>query len=366
MTTRRSALQYLLATGATIGAGLGRAQNTQPAGASIRRDVDYKRIATEEAYSTAEIIDLYRSLLATNPADEPGFAAMWGTFLNRDQDFFDQLFSLGERRLEDMDSMATDMHVLSLTAPGVQVFDADTATSVARSTNDQLAQACRDHPTRFAGLATIAPQDPRRAAQEIERGIKSLGLHGVIVSSHTKGEYLDEQKYWEILEAAEANDAAIYIHPRTPAPSMLQPWLARGFHGPLGGFAADVYLHTLGIITSGAFDRFPNLKIVIGHLGEGLPYFMYRLDYMQGQARGLQRRISDYLKDNVYVTTSGMAWEPAIKFAQATMGAGHVLYAMDYPYQFDAEEVQITDELAISDQDKKKLYQLNAEKLFHL
>ena len=193
-----------------------------------------------------------------------------------------------------------------------------------------------------------------------------LGLNGVIVSSHTKGEYLDEPKYWEILEAAEAHDAAIYIHPRTPAPSMLEPWLARGFHGPLGGFAVEVYLHVLGIITSGAFDRFPNLKIVIGHMGEGLPYFMYRLDYMQRQARGLERRISDYLKDNVYVTTSGMAWEPAIKFAQDVLGTRHVLYAMDYPYEFEPREVQITDELAITDEAKLMLYQTNAERVFHL
>ncbi len=312
------------------------------------------------------MIDLYRAELAKSPADEPGFVAMWGAFMNRDPDFFDQLLSLGERRLADMDLTGIDMHVLSLTAPGVQVFDAATATAVARDTNDQLAEACRNYPSRFAGLTAIAPHDPRNAALEIERGMTELGLHGIIVSSHTKGEYLDEQKYWEILEAAEAHDAAIYIHPRTPAPAMLEPWLERGFHGPLGGFAVEVYLHTLGLITSGAFDRFPNLKIVIGHMGEGLPYFMYRLDHMQRQARGLERRISDYLKDNVYVTTSGMAWEPAIKFAQEVMGTGHVLYAMDYPYQFEPHEVQITDELAISDEAKLKLYQTNAERVFHL
>lgn len=366
MASRRTMLKYMLASGAALNMRFGFGQNPRPAGVSIRRDVDYKRIATEEAYSTREIIDLYRSLLASNPVDEPGFQAMWGAFLNRSQDFYDQLLSLGERRLSDMDSMGTDMHVLSLTAPGVQVFDAETATSLARDTNDQLAEACRNHPTRFAGLTTVAPQDPRRAAREIERGMTELGLNGIIVSSHTKGEYLDEQKYWEILEAAEAHDAAIYIHPRTPAPAMLQPWLARGFHGPLGGFAMEVYLHTLAIITSGALDRFPNLKIVIGHMGEGLPYFMYRLDYMQRQAGNLERRISDYLKDNVYVTTSGMAWEPAIKFAQDVMGTNHVLYAMDYPYQFDAEEVVVTDELAISDEAKRKLYQTNAERVFHL
>lgn len=366
MITRRAILEYVAASTAVLAGCSARAQNRTPAEASIRRDVGYRRIATEEAYSTPEVIALYRSLLERKPADEPGFVAMWGAFLNRKQDFFDQLLSLGERRLSDMDRMGTDMHVLSLTAPGVQVFDPATATSLAQSTNDLLAEACRRRPTRFAGLTTVAPQNPSAAAREIERGMTRLGLKGVIVNSHTKGEYLDDQKYWDIFEAAEASDAAIYIHPRTPAPSMLEPWLARGFHGPLGGFSMEVYLHTLGIITSGALDRFPNLKIVIGHMGEGLPYFMYRLDYKQGQARGLQRRISDYLKDNIYVTTSGMAWEPAIKFAQEVLGTGHVMYAMDYPYEFDAEQVVVTDELAISDEAKRKLYQLNAETVFHL
>lgn len=366
MTTRRAILKYAVASAALLHAAGAGAQNRTPPEASIRRDVGYRRIATEEAYSTPEIIDLYREFVAENPADEPGDVAMWGAFLRRDPDFFDQMLSLGERRLADMDLMGTDMHVLSLTAPGVQIFDAATATLLARSTNDQLAEACRNYPTRFAGLATVAPQDPRNAAREIERGMTTLGLKGVIINSHTKGEYLDDPKFWEIFEAAEAHDAAIYIHPRPPSAAMLQPWLDRGFHGPLGGFSMEVYLHVLGIITSGALDRFPNLKIVIGHMGEGLPYFMYRLDYKQGQAGTLQRRISDYLKDNVYVTTSGMAWEPAIKFAQEVLGVGHVMYAMDYPYEFDAEQVRITDELAISGEDKQKLYQLNAERVFHL
>ena len=365
MATRRSVLQYMTAAGVLLKAGAAAAQSRSMLPNGIARDVPYQRIATEEAYSTPEVLQLYRQLIDRNLSNDPGFVAMWSGFFRRDQDFFEQLQSLGDRRLSDMDSMGTDVHVLALTAPGVQVFDAPTGTAVAQSTNDQLAEACRNHPGRFAGLTTVAPQDPASAAKEIERG-KSLGLKGVIVNSHTQGEYLDGERFWPIFEAAEALNAPIYIHPSTPAPSMLQPWLERGLHGPLGGFAAEVYLHTLRIIASGAFDRFPDLRIVLGHMGEGLPYFMYRLDYMQGQAPGLERKISDYLKDNFYVTTSGMAWEPAIKFAQEVLGAERVLYAMDYPYQFDAAEVKITDDLAISDHRKMQLYQLNAERVFSL
>jgi 2,3-dihydroxybenzoate decarboxylase len=179
-------------------------------------------------------------------------------------------------------------------------------------------------------------------------------------------------KFWELLEAAEANDAPLYIHPRNPAPAMLQPYLERSLEAGILGFAADVALHTIAMITAGVFDRFPNLKLVIGHAGEGIPYMLYRIDYMQRvvrEGRGakkLERRPSDYMRDNIYITTSGMAWEPAIKFAQQTLGVEHVLYAMDYPYQADPNEVLAMDAMDMSDADKKKFFQGNAERLFDL
>jgi len=310
------------------------------------------------------------------PPDDPGFLSMWrGIGSNRR--FMDRLQDLGEGRLHDMDAVGVDVQLLLLTAPGVQVFDAAAGTALARACNDQLAEACRRHPGRFAGLAAVAPQAPAAAARELERAMHELGLKGAVINSHTRGEYLDDRKFWPLLEAAEALDAPVYIHPTPPPNPLIGPYLARGLEGPLAGFAAEVYLHVLAIITSGALDRFPKLKLVLGHLGEGLPYFLYRLDYMQhhaerpdlrGRAEGtkLERKISDYLRDNVWVTTSGMAWSPAIRFAQEVLGADRVLYAMDYPYQFDKEEVDATDALDISDEHKKMLYQTNAETLFNL
>ena len=336
----------------------------------------YQRIACEEAFITPELTRALWDLVENNPPDDPGFISMWRGIGSTKQ-FMARLQDLGEGRLRDMDSVGVHKQVLMLTAPGVQVFDAATGTALARSTNDQLAEACRRHPHRLAGLTVIAPQDPAAAARELERGMRSLGLKGAIVNSHTHGEYLDAPKYWAIFEAAEALDAPIYIHPTPPPAAMIGPYLARGLEGPLAGFSAEVYLHTLAIITSGALDRFPRLKIVIGHLGEGLPYLMYRLDYMQHHAarpglRGnkegtrLKKKISDYMRANIYITTSGMAWAPAIRFAQEVLGVERVLYAMDYPYQFDQDEVIATDAIPISDADKKMLYQTNAEKLFSL
>jgi 5-carboxyvanillate decarboxylase len=336
----------------------------------------YQRIACEEAFITPDLARALWDLVDNNPPDNPGFISMWRG-IGATEQFMARLQDLGEGRLRDMDSVGVDKQVLMLTAPGVQVFDAATGTALARSTNDQLTEACRRYPDRLAGLTAIAPQDPDAAARELERGVHTLGLKGAIINSHTRGEYLDDPRFWAIFEAAEALDAPIYIHPTPPPAPVIGPYLARGLEGPLAGFSAEVYLHTLAIITSGALDRFPKLKIVIGHLGEGLPYLMYRLDYMQHHAARpglrskkdgtrLRKKISDYLRENIYITTSGMAWAPAIRFAQEVMGVDRVLYAMDYPYQFDKAEVDATDALEISDADKKKLYQTNAEELFCL
>ncbi len=339
----------------------------------------YHRIATEEAFAPPEILDQYRALLRSRSYNDPGFESLVGFYLEntnpRITAVIARMTDLGDLRLRDMDQTGIARQILSLTAPGVQVFDAPTAVSLARSSNDFMVDAIRKHPDRFSGLAAIAPQDPAAAAKELERGVRSLGLKGAIVNSHTHGEYLDDQKFWPIFEAAEALDVPIYIHPNTPSPAMIAPFLERGLDGAIFGFAVETGLHILRIIVSGVFDRFPNLTIVIGHLGEGLPYWLFRIDFMHNRmvtanryasVRKLQRKPSDYVKENIYVTTSGMAWEPPILYAQSVLGVDRVLYAMDYPYQFVPEEVAVTDNLPISDIDKKKLYETNAVTVFNL
>lgn len=333
--------------------------------------VPYRRIAAEEAWITPEIIKAYRDLLARQPTDEPGFISMWGRFLGIGGILLDRLLDMDEMRIAEMDASGIDVQLLLLTAPGVQVFGAADAKAFAADSNDQLVEAIRRHPDRLAGLAAIAPQDPPAAARELQRAVNTLGLKGAVINSHTKGEYLDDPKFWEIFEAAEALDVPIYIHPRSPSPAMLQPFLKRGMDRALMGFGVEVAMHTLAIITSGALDRFPNLKIVIGHAGEGLPYWLYRIDYMQQHNRAtfmpvLERLPSDYLRDNIYVTTSGVPWAPAITMAQSVLGMDHVLYAMDYPYQYQPCEVAMVDALPISDADKRMFFQSNAERLFRL
>ncbi len=339
----------------------------------------YRRIATEEAWAPRELIDMYRRELADKSIDDPGFHSLWGFFAGASERanlLVDRIQDLGEKRLADMDATGIDMQILSLTCPGVQLFDTATATALASRFNDELAEGVLRNPTRFAGLAAIAPQDPQRAAQELERSVSKLGLKGAIINSHTHGEYLDDPKFWDIFAAAEALGVPIYLHPNTPSKAMIEPFLARGLDGAVFGFSVETSLHTLRIIVAGVFDRFPRLQIVLGHLGESLPYWLSRLDYMHSiitrtnrygaAAPKLAKPLSAYLRENFHYTTSGMGWTPPIMYVHQVMGADRLLYAMDYPYQFVAEEVIEQDNLPLSATDKHLFFQGNAERLFSL
>ncbi len=338
----------------------------------------YLRIATEEAWATAELLDGYKKILEDGSYDDPGFISLWGHYAGNltDRPLFirDRLPDMGERRIKDMDDTGIARQILLLTSPGVQVFDRDTAVGLARDSNDQLEEAVRKHPDRYTGLAAFAPQDPAEAAREIERSVK-LGMKGAVVNSHTHNEYLDDPKFYAIFEACEHLDVPLYIHPQTPSRQMIQPFMERGLDGAIFGFAVETGLHLLRIVVAGVFDRFPKLQIVVGHLGEGLPFWLYRLDYMHAAGMKanryksiapLERKISEYMQQNVYVTTSGMPSVPSIMLCQQVLGIDRVLYAMDYPYEFVPEEVAMSDALPISDNDKLKFFQTNAERVFNL
>ena len=254
-------------------------------------------------------------------------------------------------------------------------MDKTTAVSFSRLANDQLAEAVRRHPTRFTGMIAVAPQDPGEAAKEIERGVTKLGMNSVIINSHTQGEYLSDSKFWDIFAAAEAHDVPIYLHPNSLPRNMIQPFQECGLDGAIYGFGVETGLHALRIITAGVFDRFPKLQMIIGHMGEALPFWAYRLDYMHRatvasnryeSVKPLKKKPSDYLRENFYITNSGVAWEPAIKFTQSLIGVDRVLYAMDYPYQYAVEEVVAMDNMQMSAQDKKKFFQSNAEAVFKI
>jgi 5-carboxyvanillate decarboxylase len=339
----------------------------------------FKKIAIEEAFATPELFDEWRKLLAGNSQKEPGFRKLYGSFLNNPatKDIRDRLLDLGMGRLSDMDRHGIDMQILSITTPGIQVFEKKKAIALAKRSNDRLAEVINTYPDRYAGLAAVAPQAPAKAARELERAVTDLGMKGVIINSHTQGEYLDRPKYWELFETAQALDVPIYLHPRTPSPEMIKPFLSYGLEGAGWGFAIETSTHAMRLILSGLLDEFPKLKFVLGHLGEGIPFWLPRIDSRFAnktwtdidaleRVKQRQRKPSEYFLDNFVIATSGVNWSPALTFALSVLGADRILFAIDYPYESTALAVEGIDSMPLSDRDRQKIYRTNAEKLFKL
>ena len=381
---RRSMLKAALAGSAMLGTsalnanslGAKHASGSSKPGSS---NTNFKRITVEEFFMTPELAYAQQKLLSTNPQDEPGFTKFWGTLMkelasNANSGAIERIMDIGELRIAAMDRSGIDMQLLSVASPGVQVYDAKQGGALAQSINERLYSAVQKNPDRFAGLATIAPQDPNAAARELDRAVNQLGMKGALVNSHTKGEYLDEEKFWPILAKAQELDVPIYIHPRTPAPDMVKPFQKYyGLEAAAFGFPMDTSLHVLRMILGGVFEEFPRLKIVIGHMGEGIPFWLPRIDHkmelfhgIQAPARKLNKLPSEYFHENFWITTSGMNYEDPFMLAHKVMGPDKILFAVDYPAEEAEEPIRMMNAAAISDEDKHKIYHGNAEKLFRL
>ena len=325
----------------------------------------YRRIATEEAFAIPEMMEILGGYCNSN-WDNPDLDLM-RRFTDPEAKTYKELIDLGDERIRNMDENGLDMQVLSLTAPGVQMFDADTANAIATLSNDRLGEAIKRHPTRFAGLAAFGPLDPKGAVKEMERAINKLKLNGFIINSHTHNEYLDDPKFWPILEAAEALDRPIYLHPRSPSELMSKLYADYGMSHALWGFQAEAGLHAMRLMLSGVFDRFPNLKIVLGHMGESIPYNIWRSDYMyEGSGAPAKMKPSEVFKRNFVITTSGVNHAPVLKYCIEVLGADNIMFAIDYPYQSSKPAVDFMNEVGISREDKEKIYHRNAERLFHM
>jgi predicted TIM-barrel fold metal-dependent hydrolase len=278
-----------------------------------------------------------------------------------------KLLDTGSQRLESMDAARIDVQVLSLTSPGVEQFEPAKGTVLARKCNDQLAEVMQDHPDRFVGLAALAPNDPEAAADELERAVEELGLKGWKTHSNYGGTYLDEQTYWPILERAEQLDVPIYLHPTIPAMPQLRTY---GFAlaGAPFGFGMETSMCMMRLVFSGVFDRYPGLRFILGHLGEGLPFLMQRIDFayvrpwFDPDARpDLMRKPSDYLRENMFVTTSGNYLPAAFLCTQQVMGIDRILLATDYPYEDSGECMRFLEGLPITPEDREKIYHRNAD-----
>jgi 2,3-dihydroxybenzoate decarboxylase len=345
---------------------------------AINASPSYKRIATEEAWCPPALFELFLTELREKTVDEPGFHSLWGFFAGnseRGRNLARRIQTAGDERLRDMDAAGIDMQILSLTAPGVQLFDPVEASAMARDYNDQLAEEIAGAPDRYAGLAAFSPLDSANAAKELERGVKELGLKGGILNGHVRGTYLDDPQYWDVFEAAESLDVPIYLHPNMLPKDMVQPFLKRGLDAAVYGFACDTGLHALRLVVSGLFDRFPKLQIILGHCGEALPFWLYRITYMHSHisrtgryehVQPLKKPAKDYLRGNFIYTNSGVADAPPIIFLRDVIGPERVMFAMDYPWQYEPEEVPILDALPLDEPGKKQFFEDNARRVFKL
>lgn len=283
-----------------------------------------------------------------------------------------RLLDVEQWRLPEMDQHGVAVQVLSFTCPGIQgIPDAATAISTAKALNDTLADLVRSHPTRFAGFAALPMQDPREAADELERAVRQLGFKGALVNGHTNGEYLDEQQFWGVFERAEALEVPIYLHPiDTPSDQMKLYGGYNELFGSTWNWGVETATHALRLVFGGVFDAFPRLTVILGHLGEMLPYALQRLDdrwKVCTHTRELKKEFpSQYIKENMLVTTSGNFSDAALLCALLTLGADRILFSIDYPYQRIEDGAQFIETAPISDGDKAKICYHNAEQLLNL
>jgi predicted TIM-barrel fold metal-dependent hydrolase len=328
-----------------------------------------KRIAIEEHFWIPELRDM------RSGHDVP-YGAEWRRRLD----------DLGELRIASMNETGVDIQVISLQEPGVQNLVGAEAIRLAQAANDTLHRAIEKYPTRFAGFAALPTAEPDASVRELERCVKQLGFKGIMINGLTGGHFIDEQKFWPILEACEALDVPLSLHPATPHTGVIDNYytgflesggidsrtnmLARGGHG----FTAETQLSAVRLVLSDVFDRFPRLQIIVGHLGEGLPFIMPRVnDFIRGAMAGAQgdafkmkdRTFSDTLRRNFYFTASGKFSHTALQCTIEQMGIDRIIFAMDYPFSSNGGPSFI-DTAPLTDEQKLMIFETNAQRLLRL
>ncbi len=286
-----------------------------------------------------------------------------------------ELADLGGARLADMDASGITVQVLSVAGPGADLLPGQPGIDLARAYNDSLAEACARYPSRYRGFAHLPMLTPAAAADELERTAKDLGFHGVLVNGATDGRFLDDPAFEPILARAEALDLPIYLHPGIPTQAVRDSYydgLPGNFSFTLAlsawGWHAETAIHTLRLVLSGALDRHPRLKIVIGHMGEALPFMLDRIDETtaaEAKVR-LKRSVRQTILDQVWITTSGFFTMVPFTAALMTFGADRILFSVDYPFASNARARAFLDALPVSEADRAKIAHGNADRLLHL
>lgn len=280
----------------------------------------------------------------------------------------DNLTDFGERRLGGMDEAGIERAVLSLAGPGVQIeHDTGVATRRAREANDFLAGVIQKRPIRYSGFAHLAMQDPAGAADELERCVRELGFCGAMINGHTNGRYLDDPFFYPFWERVEASDVPIYLHPTDPVAPIPALDGHKGLRRATWEWTFETGTHALRLVFSGLFDRYPKLTILLGHLGETLPYLLSRFD-SRAKLYGvrLANPPSSYIRNNFAVTTSGLFSNDPLICSINALGAGRVMFSADYPFESMKEAADFIENAALSDSDREAVCHGNATKILRL
>ena len=287
----------------------------------------------------------------------------------------DQLLDLDNLRIGEMDAAGITMQVLSLNSPGVEQLDAPSAETLARQTNDTLGQAVKRHPDRFGGFAALPVALPDIAADELERTVRDFGFKGAVINGHIHGRYLDDPFFWPIFERAEALQVPIYLHPTPPPQPVIQasyignfaPGVTAQLAAAGWGWHIETAIHIIRIILGGVFDHYPNLQLVIGHLGEALPFMLPRMDRsLPQQLTKLNRLISAYLRENIHYTFSGFNFTPNFLDLLFQVGVDRIMFSADYPYSSMLAARNFLEQLPLSPADINRIAHGNAEKLLRI
>ena len=296
-------------------------------------------------------------------------AATFGGPAGRAPEIRRRLDDLGELRVREMDEAGIDMTVISHGAPSTQRLNGETAVRLARGANNSLYEGIQRHPDRFTGFAALPTSDPMAAADEIERTVTKLGFKGAMVHGLTNGVFFDDRRFWPILERAQALDVPIYIHPAMPHQTVVDTYYRDymdAFPGILTaawGFTVEIATQGIRMVLSGAFDKYPDLKIILGHLGEGLPFMLWRINSALKRPGNRPIDFRRLFTRNFYITTSGNFSTPALTCSISEMGADHILYAVDWPFVKNTAGTEWMENLEISPDDKAKILGGNAKRL---
>jgi 2,3-dihydroxybenzoate decarboxylase len=296
-----------------------------------------------------------------------------GYAANRTSTLMQNLYELGEGRVKKMDENGIDVQVLSHGAPAASHIPVQVAPSLCREANDQLREAVRAHPKRFAAFACLPTPDPKAAADELERCVTKLDFKGGMIYGRTHDKFMDKKEFWPIFERAAALDVPLYLHPQEPHPAVVEAYYADydkdflGFKVAGWGFGVETATQCIRLVLSGLFDKYPTLKIIVGHLGENLPFALWRIHAeVKPRDPSIPFSFRDVFSEHFWVTTSGFFSTPALQCTIQEMGIERVLFSIDWPFCEIEPGVDWMRDLQLSAADKAKIYGENAAKLLKL